>query len=561
MDIFTLKALVDDMQQQLIGARVSKVYQMSQNDMLLRLWQGRDFRLFLSAHTTLYRLHLTSSRFDNPQRPPRFAAFLRAHLEHARLRHITMHPYDRVVNLVWEHARDATPVSTLIHELTGRQANIILVDQEGTILDALKYTHRDAAHRRPIRPGQPHQPLLQPSQRLRVSDLTLETLLQLHQQERFDALQVQRLLIGVDAVLVTELFHRSQSDPQCFWELFCQLRQQYEDSALTLSVTTTAEGIRHLCVLPLTYCAVAVESFTCTQEAAVAFYEPAMQDTHTDMRRREVQKLLRHRQQKLQKKKVNLQRDYQKLQSYLPYQHYGTLLVSQRLPRGSTEATVIDYYHPDQPTITISLDPRMPIRDNAQVYFKKYRKAKSGLVKVQMLLDQCTAEARRLEGLAQQIAQAKEWSTLNAIAGELTGSQHPVAQQRREVLPPRIAPAQPYRRLVSRDGYTLYCGKSNRGNDTLLRQIAAPDDIWLHAHQQAGAHVIVKVRPQEEVPWQTLTEAAALAAYYSKGKHAAMVEVIYTCAKHVQKFRGAHPGEVRVSEYRTLEVVPYQPIN
>jgi predicted ribosome quality control (RQC) complex YloA/Tae2 family protein len=93
----------------------------------------------------------------------------------------------------------------------------------------------------------------------------------------------------------------------------------------------------------------------------------------------------------------------------------------------------------------------------------------------------------------------------------------------------------------------------------LLRQIAAPDDVWLHAHQQAGAHVIVKVRPQQEVPHRTLVEAAALAAFYSKGKYAAEVEIIYTRVKHVRKFRGARPGQVQVANYHTLEVAPRQP--
>jgi predicted ribosome quality control (RQC) complex YloA/Tae2 family protein len=112
---------------------------------------------------------------------------------------------------------------------------------------------------------------------------------------------------------------------------------------------------------------------------------------------------------------------------------------------------------------------------------------------------------------------------------------------------------------VSSDGFTLYCGKSNQGNDALLRLLAAPEDLWLHAHGQAGAHVLIKVPPQQEVPHRTLTEAAALAAYYSKGRHSTAVEVLYTPTKYVRKFRGARPGQVQVTEYRTLEVAPRLP--
>jgi predicted ribosome quality control (RQC) complex YloA/Tae2 family protein len=425
MDVFTLKALIDDLQPQLVGARVSKVYQMNQNEILLRLWRGRDLRLFLSTDATLCRLHLTPSHFANPQRPPRFAAFLRAHLKQACLQHITVRPYDRVVEIVWDDLRGSTSRCTLVHELTGQWANIILVDADSMILDALKYVVPTPRQQRRIRPGERYQLLPQPSQRLRVSDVTLGILQELDQAGRFDVPELQRLLMGIAPILVTELFHLSEGKPSCFWQRLCKLRRQYEDGSLTLSVATTAKGARHLCVLPLTNCT--VEPFTSPQAAAVAVYESAMQETHADTLRHDMQKVLRRHQRKLDKKVANLQHDYQKLQSYLPYQHYGTLLVAQRLPRGAVEATVVDYYQPEQPMITIPLDPRLSIHDNAQVYFRKYRKARNGLAKVQELLAQCAAERRRLEGLIQRLAQAKDEPTLNVLAGELANLQHAVS--------------------------------------------------------------------------------------------------------------------------------------
>jgi predicted ribosome quality control (RQC) complex YloA/Tae2 family protein len=105
----------------------------------------------------------------------------------------------------------------------------------------------------------------------------------------------------------------------------------------------------------------------------------------------------------------------------------------------------------------------------------------------------------------------------------------------------------------------LYCGKNHQGNDALLRQLAHPDDLWFHAHGHAGAHVLLKVQSQQTVPPQMLIEAASIAAYYSKAKTSAAVEVIYTQAKNVRKFRGARPGQVQVITYQTLEVIPQPP--
>ncbi|MGQ4808584.1 Rqc2 RqcH [Candidatus Entotheonellaceae bacterium PAL068K] len=556
MDIFVLQALVNDLRPRLLGTTVSKVFQMNRDDLLLRLWRGRDLRLFLSTQPTLQRLHLTTQRFANPQRPPRFAAFLRAHLHRTRLQDITMQPYDRLVHLTWERAGLDGSALTLIHELMGPHANIVLADHRGTVLEALRHVHPDDTHRRPVLPGHPYQPPQLPPQRLRVPALTREHLVALQRQGTFDVPHLRRLLIGVSPVLLTELLYRSQGDPQAYWELFQYLRQAYETNSLTLSLSTTSEGARHLSVLPLTYCTASTACFASIQEAVAAYYEPMMQRTDTEAKRRTAHKTLRQRQQKLRKKMANLQRDYQTLQSYLPYQQYGTLLMAQRLPRGTASATVVDYYHPDQATIVIPLDPRLSGRGNAQQYFKKYCKATSGLVKVQTLLEQCSAEAKSLEDLAQRLAEAEDPQTLYTVAAEICQAPRGVEARQRQVVSPRAATAQSYRTFVSRNGYTLYCGKNDHGNDLLWRQVATPNDIWLHAHYQAGAHVIIKVRPQQDVPHATLAEAASLAAFYSQGKHATSVEVIYTRAKHVQSFRGACPGQVRVTTYRSLQVAP-----
>jgi predicted ribosome quality control (RQC) complex YloA/Tae2 family protein len=313
----------------------------------------------------------------------------------------------------------------------------------------------------------------------------------------------------------------------------------------------------------LTHCAGTIESFASAQDAVAAFYGPDIGATALVHLRHTVQKTVRQRLQKLRQKMANLTQDHGKLEGYLPYQHYGTLLVAQRVPRGATSVTTVDYYSPDQAAVTIPLDPRLSLHDNAQTYFNKYRKAKHGLVKVQELLAQCAEEERYLEGVEQQITQAEEWETLEAVALELSASGRRGASSSQPVTPRRVAlptaAALPYRTFVLRDGSTLYCGKHNQGNDVLLRQVATPEDLWLHAYQQAGAHVVLKIRPGHEVSHQTLLQAAALAAFFSKGKDAASVAVMYTPAKYVRKFRGARPGQVQVTEYRTVEVAPQPP--
>ena len=557
MDIFVLKALVDELRQHLCGAVVSKVFQISPDDLLLRLWRHQDRRLLLSTQAAEPRLHLTTARFRTPPHPPRFAAFLRAHLTQVRLCDITVQPYERVVSLWWQRPGEAAPALRLMHTLQGQQANVMLVDTHGVILDALKHVPAESPSRRPILPGQPYQPLPLPPQRCLVSDLTIDALQQLQAQGLFDAMHLQRLVVGLAPVCAMELVHRSQGDAQVCWELLQGLRQQYEQDTLTLSLCTTRGGARHLSALPLTHCAGTITAMPSAQDAVAALYEPRLGTTMASHLRSTVHKTVQQRLHKLRRKMANLAQDRGKLESYLPYQRYGTLLVAQRLPRGATSATVVDYYSPDQTLVTIPLDPRLSLHDNAQLYFKKSRKAQHGLVKVQELLTQCAADEQYLEDMAHQIGQAEDWETLEALAVELGARpSQPVTQQRVAVPVPAVLP---YRTFVLRDSSTVYCGKNHQGNEVLLRQVATPEDIWLHAHRQAGAHVVLKVPPHQQVAHQTLLQAAALAAFYSKGKEAASVEVIYTRAKYVRKFRGARPGQVQVTEYHTVEVAPQLP--
>ena len=557
MDIFLLKAFVDELARCLPGSRVSKVFQLSPDDLLLRLWRHRDQRLFLSIHPTWQRLHLSTERFAAPPRPPRFAALLRARLRRARLQSVVVQPYERVVTFTWQQADETAPSLRLIHELQGAQANVLLVDVAGTIIDALKHLPAPTEQSRSVLPGTPYAVRAVPSQRVLLSDLTVDHLDHLQAGNEWHAAGLNRLVVGLSPLLAAELVHRHPNDTGACWAELDALRRDYDNQTLPLFRCTASDGRQHVSVLPLSHAGYCAEPLADAQAAMAALSRPALASTALETARTGLRRALRRRLQKLGRKVGHLDRDREKLQSYEPYQRYGTLLLAQRLPRGSTCATVTDYYSAQQETIRIPLDPRLSINENAQTYFKKYRKTKTGLSKIDTLLQECAAEERYLEGLAHQVAEAEDWPTLEALETEIGDNRQ--AGPARPAIRPRSAAAPPYRTFALPGGYLLYCGKSNQGNDTLIKQVAAPDDLWFHAHGHAGAHVVLKAPNDEAVPDETLNAAAALAAYYSKGREAATAEVVYTLAKHVRKFRGARPGQVQVKAFRTLEVAPALP--
>lgn len=557
MDIFVLKAFVDELARCLPGSRVSKVFQLSPDDLLLRLWRHRDQRLLLSVHPAWQRLHLSTERLEAPPRPPRFAALLRARLRRARLQSVAVQPYERVVTFAWQQAGEAAPSWRLIHELQGAQANILLVDAEGVIVDALRHVPAQTPQGRSVLPGTPYATRPVPAQRVLLSELTVDHLDCLQAQGAWDAASLNRLVVGLSPLLAAELMYRHPYDARACWAHLEALRRDYDNQTLPLFRCTAPDGQQHVSVVPLSHAGYRAEPLADAQAAMAAIAQPALASTALEAARAGVRKTLRQRLQKLGRKIEHLNRDQEKLKSYEPYQRYGTLLLAQRLPRGATCATVTDYYSAQQETIRIPLDPRLSGNENAQAYFKKYRKTKTGLSKIDTLLQECAAAERYLEGLAHQVAEAEDWPTLAAIEAEIGDNRQ--AAPARPSIRPRPAAAPPYRTFALPGGYTLYCGKSNHGNDTLVRQVAAPDDLWFHAHGHAGAHVVLKAPGDAAVLDDTLRAAAALAAYYSKGKNAASVEVVYTAARHVRKFRGARPGQVQVRTFQTLEVAPALP--
>jgi predicted ribosome quality control (RQC) complex YloA/Tae2 family protein len=558
MDIFILKALVDELQQHLVGAVVSKVFQMSAEDLLLRLWRQQDQRLLLSTHPKTARLYLTSLRFENPSSPPRFAAYLRAQLQRARIQRIAVEPYDRIVRITWER-RDAAPV-TLIHELLGAQSNLIFVDAEGMILELLKRVSSADGHRRTLLPGSSYQAPTPPPHRRSLSSLRPDDLCELAQEDALSAPQLQRLVIGLDPVVAKELIRRSQGDPEMCWAELQTLKRLYDQGTLPIYLCTLADGTQHVSALPLTHTASRIEPYEDVHAALAAIYDPHVHTAWLKATQQQTLKQIDQQLRRLRKKRQNIQRDQEKLESYLDCQRYGTLLMGQNAPRGADQIDVVDYYHPEQPTLTIPLDPRQTTKENAQAYFKKYRKAKSGLDKVQSLLDRCDTDVNALECLVCQVEQAETWTEMETLAAKQPDFQRDDRKRKgRSPAQPKAPSAQPYRMFTLDDGATLYCGKNNRGNDALLRQVARPHDLWLHAHGHAGAHVLLQVEPQRAVPPHTLIEAASIAAYYSKGKTSVAVEVIYTPVSNVRKFRGARPGQVQVATYQTLEVTPKPP--
>jgi predicted ribosome quality control (RQC) complex YloA/Tae2 family protein len=202
---------------------------------------------------------------------------------------------------------------------------------------------------------------------------------------------------------------------------------------------------------------------------------------------------------------------------------------------------------------TIPLDPGLTANENAQAYFERYRKAQSAEAQLPGLREESLAEIAYLDQLATLIAQAPGFAELETLTAEWAEQAAPDPTSRPKKM---TAPRRP-RALVDGNGNSVYVGRSGRQNELVTFDIAGPDDTWLHARGVGGSHVVIRWRsldsPQSA---DTVEAAAALAAWYSAAREGGRVEVDVAPRRHVRKIKGAGPGMVTYRNERTIRVQP-----
>lgn len=244
-----------------------------------------------------------------------------------------------------------------------------------------------------------------------------------------------------------------------------------------------------------------------------------------------------------------LQKDLDKAGRYRDYARYGELLKTNlaRMKKGDVQVTVVDYFDPALPELTLPLDPAKGPQANMDDYFKKHRKCLAAEREVRPRIAQTEAEIARLRQ-EQRAIEEGSWQPATAPGTTRDG--------RRPAEPRAAGPARsgPYRRFTSADGLPIYVGRNAKENDELTFKFAHSDDLWLHARGMPGSHVVVRLEKGAEPPPETIRDAATLALQYSDLKKSGKGEVIYTRRKWVKKLKGQPPGTVAVTQEKSVYV-------
>ncbi len=580
LDGALLRQIKHELEGCLIGSRVDKIHQFSREEMVfvLRLREpaadgARSAKLYLSAGADSPRLHLTSSSFENPKSPPMFCMLMRKHLGSAKLLEIRQVGLDRILHLIFETRNEMGDLIelTVAIEIMGRHSNIILIDENGRVIDSIKRIDDTMSSVRPILPGVRYT--LPPAQD--KLDLITSTPEQIEQRliEGKDTPLSKALLAavqGVSPIVCREVANYvfvgddrviSQMTPDHFDRLRFFLSRVI---LMARDYTGTPTSVIDSRKKPMDFSFLDIHQyggsmFTRTYDS----YSQLLDDFYTQ--RDNIQRM-RHRSSDLLKvlantadriaRKLSLQqKELADCSDRETWKIYGDLISANlySIQKGDRTARLINFYDEAQSEVVIPLDPRKTPAQNAQKYYGEYRKADTAEKKLRELIEEGQQEAVYIDSVFDALTRAQTNDELTAIRAELAeqGYLRKKGSAAKKGKEPKLAP----KRYRSDDGFTILVGRNNVQNDQLTLKEARGRDYWFHTKNIPGSHTIV-VSDGQEVPDSTLHQAAILAAVNSKAAESSQVPVDYTLIKNVKKPRGAKPGMVIYVSYQTAYVTP-----
>lgn len=580
LDGALLRQIKHELEGCLIGSRVDKIHQFSREEMVfvLRLREpaadgARSAKLYLSAGADSPRLHLTSSSFENPKSPPMFCMLMRKHLGSAKLLEIRQVGLDRILHLIFETRNEMGDLIelTVAIEIMGRHSNIILIDENGRVIDSIKRIDDTMSSVRPILPGV-HYTLPPAQDKL---DLITSTPEQIEQRliEGKDTPLSKALLAavqGVSPIVCREVANYvfvgddrviSEMTPDHFDRLRFFLSRVI---LMARDYTGTPTSVIDSRKKPMDFSFLDIHQyggsmFTRTYDS----YSQLLDDFYTQ--RDNIQRM-RHRSSDLLKvlantadriaRKLSLQqKELADCSDRETWKIYGDLISANlySIQKGDRTARLINFYDEAQSEVVIPLDPRKTPVQNAQKYYGEYRKADTAEKKLRELIEEGQQEAVYIDSVFDALTRAQTNDELTAIRAELAeqGYLRKKGSAAKKGKEPKLAP----KRYRSDDGFTILVGRNNVQNDQLTLKEARGRDYWFHTKNIPGSHTIV-VSDGQEVPDSTLHQAAILAAVNSKAAESSQVPVDYTLIKNVKKPRGAKPGMVIYVSYQTAYVTP-----
>ena len=566
MDGLSLYSAMNELNKRLAGGKIDKIQQTDKEELLLMVRSlGQTYRLLINASAADNRVQLTELKKQAPSEAPMFCMLLRKRIAGGKIVRFEQERLDRVLKISIETYNDLGDLSVfaLYCELMGKHSNIILVNEKGVIVDAIKHVGLGMSSVRFVMPGleysaPPAQDKQDPS-KASADDFSMAMCM----VGMSIAKALSNAFFGLSPAVAAQLVVRYTDKTECTQlseaereELAERLAAFYADMAQgkeKASAVLNALGETEA-VYPFAIAGGGIKLYDSIGEALDSLYINSDRREWAKRHGASARKVLQNNIERCEKKLALYADALNSEEQMEKCRLYGELLTANlhSLKSGTDTAAVDNYYADPVERIAIPLDRQLTPGENAQRYYKKYQKLKAARDMAIVQREQTLSELNYLEGQLDNLTKCTAENELSELIEELK-EQGYIKRDKGGKKKMKLAASKPMH-FVSSTSADIYVGKNNRQNDELTLRFASPNDIWMHTKNIPGSHVIVKGASEQDTA--TMTEAALLAAYYSRARGSENVAVDYTPRKYVKKPAGAKPGMVIYTTNKTAYVTP-----
>ena len=561
-DAGMLACVISEIKNTALGARVEKVFQPERDEIVLQM---RSFeggrRLLINAGSNNPRVGFTDLAKENPPAPPMLCMLLRKHLQGAKLTEVKQEGFERVVTFVFETRDEMGFVCSrcLIVEIMGKYSNMMFTDGDGKVISVLRPVDFTTSGLRQVLPGMRYE--LPPKQdKQNPMEETREGFLARLQATSPDAScdrYISNTYLGISATVSREIAYRANGQLEysigqteksrladAFFEVIDDIRAERFSPCMILDGEKPVEYA--FCNLSH-YGDLTVKPFERPYQMLDAFFGGRDREIRIRQRAADVLKILTAADTRI-RKKLELQRgELADCEKGADYKKKADLITANlyQLTRGMSRVELTDYedYREDGSfgVCAIELDSRLSPAANAQRFYKRYNKSKTAKVELTRQIELGESELRYLDSVLDALTHAETAADLGEIREELFRSGY--ASRMKHYTSSKKQPAPTVAEFRTTNGYRVFCGKNNIQNEYITHKLAAKNDYWFHVKNLPGSHTVM-ICDGEEPPEQDFTDAAEIAAAFSKGADGQNVEVDYTLVRNVKKPAGGKPGLV-----------------
>ena len=559
-DGIVLKQITCELSSCLIGGKINKVFEPSNNEIILGIYSGgKNYALLCNISSNSYRLHLTTTSKPNPLNAPNFCMLLRKHLVGARIKSISTMGLERIVTIELEGYNELNDLLTkkLVIELMGKHSNIILLNENNKIIDSLRHLDVSSGSLRDILPAREY--VFPTSDKRDFKDISKEEFISFMKDSISKS--ITNTFTGISNSFVLNILENLNISDTSFTN---------EDISLVFNAISNV--LNNIGTNKITCSKYKEKDYTINFEHNTDilqtnfflddYYSKKDIDDSILSYKNNLLKLVLKVLKKASKKIANMNIKLKECENMEQYRIYGELITSNLYQIDANvnkkSITLLNYYDENKP-IDIPLDSTISVSYNAKKFFKKYHKLKNTLEIVTEQKKEAMQELDYLESIVYELENASSISELDEIYSEISENNIFKVKEKSNVKKNKINKRKvhdTYEPLIyTVDGFELYVGKNNKQNDYITTKLGKNEDLWFHTKDIRGSHCLLKCNGSK-INESTIVACAEIAAFYSKAKLSSNVPVDYCFVKNVKKPSGSKPGMVIYTNNQTINVNP-----